>query len=79
MTGYLATAEEQRINLTPDFRKILPLEEWNHPDLVNDARPSSSETFKELTKVLVSGDASAYRAPESPNSHWSNWPEGGQL
>lgn len=75
----LATEDEQRINLGPEFQKILQLEEWNHPNIVNKARPSESATFKALAEVLVSGDASAYRAPEPPNSHWSNWPEGGLL
>jgi hypothetical protein len=36
--------------------QILQLEEWNHPDVVNDtARPSGSETFQQLAAILSTG------------------------
>jgi hypothetical protein len=75
----LATSEEQRWNLPPDLVKILELDEWHHPDLVNDELPSQTETFQQLAQVLVHGDVSLYRPTELPNTHWSHWPDGGTL
>jgi len=75
----LATPEEQRWHVPPDLVKILELDEWHHPDLVNDELPSQTETFQQLAQVLVQGDISLYRPTELPNTHWSHWPDGGTL
>ena len=75
----LATPEEQRWHVPPDLVKILELDEWHHPDLVNDELPSQTETFQQLAQVLVQGDVSLYRPTELPNTHWSHWPDGGTL
>lgn len=76
----LATGQERRISLLPDMTQILQLEEWHHPNVVDDEeRPSNSETFQQLTQVLASGDPSQYRPSEPPNTHWRNWPDGGRL
>jgi hypothetical protein len=58
---------------------ILVLDKWNHPDLVNDERPSGSETFRHLAMVLATGEVSEYRPTVAPNTHWANWPDGGSL
>jgi hypothetical protein len=59
---------------------ILQLDEWNHPDVVDDAnRPSNSQTFKQLAQVLMTGEAEEYKPTLSPNTHWKNWPECGTL
>ena len=42
----LATPIERRTNVLPEMTEILVLDEWHHPDLVNDERPSGSETFR---------------------------------
>jgi hypothetical protein len=75
----LATPRERRVSVRPDMKQILRLEEWRHPDLVNEERPSGSETFRQLAEVLATGDAGRYRPTQAPNTHWRNWPEGGRL
>ena len=75
----LATPTERRVSILPDMVQVLQLEEWNHPDLVRDQRPSELETFQQLARVLSTGDVSLYRPSVPPNTHWKNWPEGGSL
>lgn len=75
----LGTPQEQRVSVFPEMEQILQLEEWHHPNLVEDERPSRSETFLQLAQVLATGDASIYRPTQPPNTHWRNWPEGGRL
>jgi hypothetical protein len=76
----LATPEERRVSVFPEMELILQLEEWHHPNVVDDdERPSGSETFQQLAQVLVTGDVSLYQPSRPPNTHWRNWPEGGSL
>lgn len=76
----LATPEEQRVSVLPEMNRILELEEWHHPNVVDDEdRPSGSETFQQLAKVLVTGDVGFYKPSQPPNTHWRNWPDGGSL
>jgi hypothetical protein len=75
----LATPDERRVNVPPQLQPLLTLDEWAHPDVAYDARPSGSVTFQQMARVLVSGDLGDYRPAEAPNTHWRNWPEGGTL
>jgi hypothetical protein len=75
----LSTDRERRVSVMPDMVQILQLEEWHHPNLVEEERPSGSETFRQLAQVLATGDAGLYRPSQQPNTHWRNWPLGGQL
>jgi hypothetical protein len=75
----LATTEERRVSVLPAMKQILQLEAWHHPDVTGDERPSQSETFRQLAKVLATGDTALYRPTKPPNNHWRNWPEGGTL
>jgi hypothetical protein len=75
----LATPQERRVSVLPDMVQVLELEEWHHPNLGDDERPGSSETFRQLARVLATGDVELYRPSRSPNTHWRNWPEGGWL
>jgi hypothetical protein len=76
----LATTDERRVNVPAELQLLLTLDAWAHPDVVDETkRPSGSATFQQLARVLVSGDISEYRPAEAPNTHWSNWPEGGTL
>jgi hypothetical protein len=76
----LATTEERRVSVRPEMDQILQLEEWHHPNVVDDEeRPSGSKTFQQLAKVLVTGDVRHYRPSQPANTHWRNWPEGGRL
>lgn len=76
----LATPEELRVNVAPNLEQVLQLDEWNHPNVVDEeCRPSGSETFRQLAEVIVSGDVRKYQPTLLPNTHWRNWPEGGTL
>jgi hypothetical protein len=76
----LATEDERRTNLQPDLQRILLLDDWHHPNVVDlEALPSGTETFRQLAEVAASGDTTHYRPSEPPNTHWSNWPDGGTL
>jgi hypothetical protein len=44
-----------------------------------DGPISDFETFQMITEVLVRGDSAWYVPTQTPNTHWSNWPEGGTL
>jgi hypothetical protein len=75
----LATAEERRVCLSSELVQILLLEEWRHPDLAKDERPSDVRTFQMLAETLLTGDVERYRPAEPSNTHWMNWPDGGSL
>jgi hypothetical protein len=76
----LATPPERRVSVLPNMEQILQLEEWHHPNVVDDnERPSKSETFQQLAHVLAAGDLGMYHPSQPPNSHWTNWPGGGRL
>lgn len=76
----LATPEERRISVLPEMELILQLEEWHHPNVVDDKeRPSGSKTFQQLAQVLVTGDVSLYQSSQPSNTHWRNWPGAGRL
>ena len=59
-------------------QRTILLDEWQHPAVVQEVLPSTSATFQMIAAALVSRNASDYRA-EPPNTHWSNWPDGGTL
>lgn len=75
----LATPEEARVSVPLELEEILCLDAWAHPDLCNDERPSGSETFQQIARVLSSGEVSVYQPTVAPNTHWRHWPEGGSL
>lgn len=75
----LATEEELNQRLQTDVPLILRLNEWNHPNVVEDELPSRSETFQMVADVLVSGDPTLYKPILPPNTHWRNWLESGTL
>ncbi len=75
----LATEEELRQRLPFDLPLVLRLDEWHHPDVVEDELPSGNEAFQMIADVFVSGDPMRYKPTLPPNTHWSNWLEGGTL
>lgn len=76
----LATDDERRSGLQSDLKQVLLLDDWHHPNVVDEeARPSGTETFRQLAMVAATGDPGHYRTEERPNNHWSNWPDGGTL
>jgi hypothetical protein len=72
----LADESELRALVPPELPEILRLEAWRHPDVLVE-RPSREEVFQLLAKVLDTGDVHQYRPTQTPNTHWSNWPESG--
>ena len=75
----MATMKERRISIFPELKQILLLEQWHHPDVAEDERPSGTRSYQQLARVLETGDISLYRPLDKPNTHWSHWPEGGTL
>jgi hypothetical protein len=75
----LAKSTERRVNVLPEMKQILQLEDWHHPDVCSSELPSNNETFQQLAQVIASNDASLYNPTMEPNTHWKNWPEGGTL
>lgn len=75
----LASPTERRISVLPEMRQILQLDHWHHPDVVSEEMPSEVESFRQLAQVLITGDVAFYKPNQQPNTHWSNWPEGGTL
>jgi len=77
----LATPEERRTCVPSELPQILQLEEWRHPDLLNDELPSTTPTFQVLAEILAGASVDELRAVSStpPNTHWSHWPDAGTL
>lgn len=76
----LASAVERRVSVPPELAEVLVLDAWHHPNVVDEAdRPSGSSTFRQLARVLETGDRGLYRPTDPPNTHWQNWPDGGTL
>lgn len=65
--------------LPPDLPEIFTMAAWHHPDLAGGELPGDNETFRQLAKVLETGEVSHYRPTRAPNTYWANWPEGGAL
>lgn len=69
----LCTPEELVVNLPPELKLVLKLDEWHHPDLSSGQTAGTTESFRQLAAVLATGDLSAYHPQEPPNVHWKNW------
>lgn len=74
-----ASDDELAARLAPAPPELLRLDEWRHPNLADGELPSQCEAFQQLAQALVAGDPDLYRPTHPPNTHWSNWPEGGAL
>ena len=75
----LATPQERRQCVPPELEQVLQLEEWHHPDVVTNERPSSSAFFRAMASILVGAETSTYRPSLPANTHWQHWPGGGSL
>ena len=75
----LATDAELLRSLAEPIPELLRADDWSHPNLVAQELPSATEAFSTLAEALESGEAERFQAGSSPNTHWSNWPEGGSL
>lgn len=75
----IASEDEIRERIPVDIPLMLKVEEWFHPDLVNEDMPGENETFIQIAKVLETGNIEWYKPSKEANTHWSNWPDGGTL
>jgi len=75
----LATDLEKRYNVPDHLTEIINLDGWQHPDLADGEKPSEVEGFRQLSKVLETGNVSYYQPTIAGNTHWKNWPESGLL
>ena len=73
------TRTELSRKIPDDLPVFMTLDNWRHPDLLNDEKPSDIETFKQLADAIVTGDIKLYSTKETNNTHWTNWPDGGTL
>lgn len=76
---FWVTREEISTKIPNDLPIFMTLDNWHHPDLVVDEKPSETETFQQLADVIITGDKQLYNTTEISNTHWTNWPEGGTL
>lgn len=76
---FWVTRAEIAKKLPADLPEIFTMAAWHHPDLAGGELPGETETFRQLAKVLVTGNVSHYRPSLLPNTHWLNWPGGGIL
>ena len=53
-------------------------DDWNR-EIWENNRPSSSETWQLIAKVIVTNDPKQYKPTLEPNTHWSNWPDSGSM
>jgi hypothetical protein len=74
----LGTEEERRISVPTELDEILRLDEWTHPDLAAGERPSAMGSLQQLAGILAFGPGAGYHPATRPNTHWSNWPDGGR-
>ncbi len=74
-----ATEKEIRERIPADLPKVMELTEWYHPDCADLELPSKNETFKQIAKVLETGNPEFYKPTNKSNNHWKNWPDGGTL
>jgi hypothetical protein len=75
----LAAPAERRTSVLPILPQIMELNDWHHPDLAAGEKASDSTTFQQLAMVLETGESSQYQPSLPGNTHWGNWPTGGQL
>ncbi|MDT5027302.1 MAG: hypothetical protein QOE61_3728, partial [Micromonosporaceae bacterium] len=48
-------------------------------DLAGGEVPSGTDTFKQIAEVVATQDPGRYHPTQPANTHWSNWPDGGNV
>lgn len=75
---FFATEAEIVERIGKEMPLLLRLSEWRHPDSL-DGLPGMSETFHMIAEVIANNDPSLYQPTEEPNTHWSNYPNAGEI
>jgi hypothetical protein len=56
------------------LERLLQVDDWRQPDLIEDEQPSDIGCLRSLGDAVEAGDASRYECPEGQhNTHWTNW------
>ena len=69
---FWVTREEISTKIPEDLPIFMTLDNWHHPNLVEDEKPSETETFQQLADVIMTGDKNLYNTTEIANTHWTN-------
>jgi hypothetical protein len=57
-----------------DIKVFMELDDWYHPDLINDELPSENLCFQSIAVALEKNALDLYNCPEEEyNTHWFNW------
>jgi hypothetical protein len=84
---FKATESELRKNIPNDLPFLGSIENWHHLNYIASInkgfyigkKPSEYETFQLIAKCIVNRSLEFYKPTLAPNTHWSNWPNAGQL
>ncbi|MBN2494909.1 MAG: hypothetical protein JXR96_09995 [Deltaproteobacteria bacterium] len=56
------------------LKVLVELDDWQHPDLLNDEMPSQTTCFRSLAVAIEKNDIGLLDCPKDRcNAHWSNW------
>ena len=75
----LASEAERRRGLPADLPLLIQLDDWDHPRLMDGELPSSSDSFKQLARVIAQGDPRLSPPTDDGNVQWRHWPHSGSL
>lgn len=72
-----ATEEEIRQHIPKDIPKLMTINDFHFVSAYDKSNPPSrQETYKLISKVLLTQDSSYWKPTEKANNHWSNWESG---
>ena len=57
---FWVTREEISTKIPKDLSVFMILDSWHHPNLVEDEKPSETETFQQLADAIITGDKKLY-------------------
>jgi hypothetical protein len=75
---FFATEAEIVERIGEPMPLLLRLNEWRHPDGVEEML-WQSESFQMIADVIANDDPLLYQPTVTPNTHWSNWPNAGDI
>lgn len=57
-----------------NLKKFIRLDDWNHPNIADDEKPSQNRCFQSLAKAIEKNIPGLYKCSEEDfNTHWSIW------
>jgi len=76
---FFATEAEIVERIGEPMPLLLRLNEWRHPDGIVEEMLGQSESFQMIADVIANDDPLLYQPTVPPNTHWSNWPNAGDI